>query len=184
MEVVKFVINENDVYIKDAEARSEIESQSESLSTAQSEIDSEALAISELESEVDSQSVAYSEMFSEVDEDITEIGTTTEESNTDVISLASGDFTIVESITLPAGTYIINSLARVDNSYTGAVVAGLGTSGVSDISVQASTATDRATIVNFNKHITLAQTTTLNLYVMVYASGYTNIKAAITATKI
>lgn len=56
MEVSKFIIDDNDVYVKDAEARSEIYLHSESLS--------------EIQSEIDSQSVAYSEMFSEVDDDI------------------------------------------------------------------------------------------------------------------
>ena len=76
MEVSKFIIDDNDIYVKDAEARSELEVQSESMS--------------EIQSEVDSQSVAYSEMFSEVDVDITS-GLSTKQNLLTKLSNFSGD---------------------------------------------------------------------------------------------
>lgn len=57
MEVSKFIIDGNEVNVKDAGARSDLAMHSES--------------IYDLQSEFDSQSAAYSEKFSEVDDEIT-----------------------------------------------------------------------------------------------------------------
>ena len=178
MEVSKFIIDGNDVYVKDAEGRNLIAGLSDDVTTAQNTADGAQRAAEGAQNTADGAQRAAEGAQNTADDALNKISTIgLIESTTDISSrsLANGNYTRLDSITLPPGKYEIVAQIRVDNSYTDAIGVAINdtTPTSSEVCCQATTSTSRPTLVQDVKNVELSEETTINSYVLVYGSGFT-----------
>lgn len=98
-------------------------------------------------------------------------------------TLANGNYTKLDSLTLPPGIYELVASIRIDASYTDAIIAAINDDvpATGDVSFQATVSTNRASIIQNVKQFKINEETTINSYVMVYGSGFNCTRSKLSA---
>lgn len=103
--------------------------------------------------------------------------------DTSTRAIANGNYTKMDSLTLPPGIYELVASIRIDSSYTEAIIAAINDKvpTIGDVGYQATTSTNRASGIQVVKHFEINEETTINSYVMVYGSGFNCTRSKLSA---
>ena len=103
--------------------------------------------------------------------------------DTSTRAIANGNYTKMDSLTLPPGIYELVASIRIDSSYTEAIIAAINDKvpTIGDVCYQATTSTNRASVIQVVKHFEINEETTINSYVMVYGSGFNCTRSKLSA---
>lgn len=120
-----------------------------------------------------------------LEEIIDDIGKLYMDTNSEAVSITPTTWTVVDSLTLPAGVYEMHGSVRIEETYTGTIGLRIApSSGTSESIEQATTSTTAQTVATYTKPLVLNEETTIKFYVIVYGATYSTINSSLSALKI